>query len=57
MDKNNATPGTVSKILWHFTGGPKWDSIKNRHQKRPKPSSDAYNNLISIVNSKTLKIR
>jgi hypothetical protein len=23
------TPGTVSRILWHFTGGPAWNSEKN----------------------------
>lgn len=26
---SNSSPGTVSKILWHFTGGPIWNSKTN----------------------------
>src|SRR5262249_37193027 len=27
-----ASPGTVSKILWHFTGGPIWDEAAKRQK-------------------------
>jgi hypothetical protein len=50
------SPGTVSKILWHFTGGPKWDSAANRQQSRPKPAATAYDNLKSIVREKSLRL-
>jgi hypothetical protein len=50
------SPGTVSKILWHFTGGPAWNSIKNKQDKRLKPSKDAFANLKSIIRSRTLRV-
>ena len=31
----------LSKILWHFTGGPKWDTAKDRQEQRPKPMEEA----------------
>ena len=37
----NGTPGTVSKILWHFTGGPRWNSELNRQEQEPKPAEEA----------------
>ena len=49
-------PGTVSKILWHFTGGPLWDLESNAQSKRKKPKTIAYKNLISILDSKELRI-
>ncbi len=49
-------PGTVSKILWHFTGGPAWDSQKNKQSTKLKSPSDAYNAIKSIINSKELRI-
>lgn len=49
-------PGTVSKILWHFTGGPRWNSAKNRQESRPKPAADAYEALVSILRSKQLRL-
>lgn len=49
-------PGTVSKILWHFTGGPKWDPAKNRQEKRPKPESEAYEALLSILKTGELRL-
>jgi len=36
------TPGTVSKILWHFTGGPTWNTEKEKQNTTPKPANDAY---------------
>lgn len=53
--KQNGQPGTVSKILWHFTGGPKWNSKTNRQAKALKPSADAYTAFKAILRSKTLR--
>ena len=50
------TPGTVSKILWHFTGGPTWNTEKDKQNITPKPANDAYQCLIKIIESKELKI-
>jgi hypothetical protein len=49
-------PGTVSKILWHFTGGPKWNAKKNCQEQRPKPSTEAYVALLSILESRQLRL-
>lgn len=49
-------PGTVSKILWHFTGGPRWNSAKSRQESRPKPAGEAYAALLSILRSKELRL-
>jgi hypothetical protein len=49
-------PGTVSTILWHFTGGPKWNNEKNRQEKKPKPDADALNGLIGILTSGHLRL-
>jgi hypothetical protein len=45
------TPGTVSKILWHFTGGPKWDEAAKCQESRPKPAEEAYAALLGILKS------
>jgi hypothetical protein len=50
------SPGTVSKILWHFTGGPTWNSKTKRQNEAPKPAKDAYANLISILTTQVLKL-
>jgi hypothetical protein len=50
------SPGTVSKILWHFTGGPLWDADRNRQGKSPKSVSVAYDALCSIVKTGELRI-
>jgi hypothetical protein len=49
------TPGTVSKILWHFTGGPLWNCEKNCQESRPKPAQQAYEILVSILRSRQLR--
>jgi len=49
-------PGTVSRILWHFTGGPKWNTSKDCQEKRPKLAEDAYHALLSIIRSKQLSL-
>jgi hypothetical protein len=49
-------PGTVSKILWHFTGGPKWDSTTNKQLKELKPANDGYVALQAILKSKQLRL-
>lgn len=51
-----SSPGTVSKILWHFTGGPRWDNELNKQDREPKPVSEAYDTLLKIVASKCLLI-
>ena len=54
--KHHGQPGTVSKILWHFTGGPKWNAKTNRQASAVKPAAEAYHSLKSILRSKTLRI-
>lgn len=49
-------PGTVSKILWHFTGGPLWDDKLNKQKKELKPMDLGYDILIKILESKELRI-
>jgi len=49
-------PGTVSKILWHFTGGPQWDSKNNKQLKKLKPATQGYNALKAIIDSKQLRV-
>ena len=49
-------PGTVSKILWHFTGGREWNARSKKYSDTLKPIEKAYLNLISILESKTLKV-
>jgi len=50
------TPGTVSRILWHFTGGPRWDVVKNCQEPNPKPYDEAYKAFLSILRSKQLRV-
>ena len=49
-------PGTVSKILWHFTGGPLWNEILNKQENQPKPVELSYDILIKILESQELRI-
>jgi hypothetical protein len=49
------TPGTVSKILWHFTGGPPWNTDTNCQCASPKPPKAAYQALLSIISSRQLQ--
>ena len=50
------TPGTVSKILWHFTGGPRWNDADKRQEATPKPREDAYAALVGILKLRELWI-
>jgi len=54
--KNETSPGTVSKILWHFTGGPAWNSKTKKQSSTPKPANKAYKNLKSILRSKEIRL-
>jgi len=54
--KYDISPGTVSKILWHFTGGPAWNTKKKRQSSSPKPAAKAYENLKSILRTKQLRL-
>ena len=49
-------PGTVSKILWHFTGGPRWNPKKKKQYIRLKPSEEAYERLKKILKDCELKV-
>jgi hypothetical protein len=50
------SPGTVSKILWHFTGGPIWDPKTQKQGSKPRPAADAYDCLCGILKSKELRL-
>jgi abortive phage resistance protein AbiGi (putative antitoxin) len=52
----HVNPGTVSKILWHFTGGPLWDTTQNKQLTTRKPARQAYANLVSILRAKELRL-
>ena len=54
--KHDLSPGTVSKILWHFTGGPTWNTKTKRQSNSPKPAAKAYKNLKSILRTKELRL-
>ncbi|MFA5423763.1 MAG: abortive infection system antitoxin AbiGi family protein [Phycisphaerae bacterium] len=54
--EQDISPGTVSKILWHFTGGPKWNKKRKKQNVSPKPANMAYKNLISIMRTKELRL-
>jgi hypothetical protein len=54
MSGMSKTPGTVSKILWHFTGGPVWNPQTRRQNDRPKPVKDSYRALKAILESKVV---
>lgn len=49
-------PGTVSKILWHFTGGPLWDDVTNKQLTELKPAIKGYHALKAILASKELRV-
>jgi hypothetical protein len=49
-------PGTVSKILWHFTGGPLWNKKEQRQSNENKSPSQAFKNIKSILQSKELRV-
>ena len=49
-------PGTVSKILWHFTGGPLWNEILGKQETEPKPIELSFDILLNILKSKQLRI-
>lgn len=49
-------PGTVSKILWHFTGGPIWDDVTNKQLKELKPAISGYEALKQILESQELRL-
>ncbi len=54
--KYDISPGTVSKILWHFTGGPIWNVKAKRQSNTPKPATKAYENLKSILRTRELRL-
>ncbi len=50
------TPGTVSKILWHFTGGPVWNHKEKKQGKKLKPAKESYLALKSIIKTSELRV-
>jgi hypothetical protein len=50
------SPGTVSKILWHFTGGPTWNTDLNKQNDVPKEKKLALETLQRIISSKYLRV-
>lgn len=56
MDTVVPSPGTVSRILWHFTGGPVWNESERRQGSSPKPAARAYANLRSIIRDCQLRL-
>ncbi len=51
-----SNPGTVSRVLWHFTGGPKWNDKLQRQENRPKEEKLAFEALCSILKDRTLRV-
>jgi len=49
------SPGTVSKILWHFTGGPGWDAALSKQTSQLKTDELSFNILNAILDSKHLR--
>jgi hypothetical protein len=52
----DSSPGTVSKILWHFTGGPSWNEKTGKQNANPKSPAAAYANLKSIIQSQEIRL-
>ncbi len=50
------SPGTVSKILWHFTGAPKWDDETNAPASKLKSDDEAYSALHGILSERQLRL-
>lgn len=49
-------PGTVSNVLWHFTGGPAWDRSLQRQCTERKSEDAAFQALIGILESRVLRV-
>ena len=49
-------PKTHSDILWHFTGGPRWNKKQNNQSRKLKSTKNAFEALTKILESKTLKV-
>lgn len=48
--------GTVSNIVWHFTGGPKWNDGNKKQENEIKTNIEALNILEKIIDEKQLKL-
>ncbi len=48
--------GTVSKILWNFTGGPMWCDKTNKQFKEFKPEINGDEELKSILEPQELRV-
>jgi hypothetical protein len=56
MKTNIEKPGTVSTILWHFTGGPIWDKEFQKQSNECKSNRVALKNLTNILRTKELRL-
>jgi hypothetical protein len=54
-NRTTVPPGTVSKILWHFTGGPHWNPAKKRQNLKPKAPTEAFEALRGILTTRELR--
>ena len=54
--QQSGAPGTVSKILWHFTGGPRWNTEEKCQEVAPKPVGEAFDALCGILRTKELRL-
>lgn len=53
--KSQRGSGTTSKILWHFTGGPRWNSSTGKQEKKPRPNKEALSSLNGILSSNIIR--
>lgn len=53
---HNLPSGISSEILWHFTGGPKWNKQKCCQQTKPKTNRKASEILLSILRTRELRV-
>jgi len=54
--RNYVSLGTVSNVLWHFTGGPKWNENTKKQSSNNKSDEEAYNNLKNILRTRELRL-
>ena len=47
---------STSPVLWHFTGGPKWDETTGVLGESIKPENEAYDLLINILLESNLRL-
>jgi hypothetical protein len=56
MNTSKEKPGTVSEILWHFTGGPIWDEQHQKQSNICKSARVAFKNIVNILRTMELRL-